>query len=306
MERLTSKTHPEFDLDAATKCYSKVARELTGEQITSPFDLFSVERLRDEHALRRGLAVPTDVFVMGKGPAPNPALTRVSGVPYWPKSKPWPESKDGAPCQFLAQFCFKDSLDLHRKLPGDLLLIFVPQDDEEWLWEPDLIRLEWASTAENPALLTDLPKGVKSFSPSEWYGVIHRTLDYPEGIKPARELEVEQAYDLPVLNGTKIGGIPHGIQEQPKLGRNPVTGQPVLLPKRKGKAEPRTFLCQLTSLQAAPEVPYPWTNRKEPLGLDFDSSGIYCEENDCSFGDMGSIYVYMEPSGRCIAGAESY
>lgn len=75
---------------------------------------------------------------------------------------------------------------------------------------------------------------------------------------------------------------------------------------KKLKTPARQFLCQLTSIQAAPDVPYPWTNQKKQLTLKFDQTGIYGDDNQCMFGDMGSIYIYIEPSGRCVATSECY
>jgi hypothetical protein len=305
MERRTTKTHPQFDLAAAKKTYAKLREELCGEQITSPYDLYSVERLRDKHGLRQGMSFATDVFVFGKGAAPDRHLTKVSGLPYWPQAKAWPTTDDGSPCQFLAQFCFLDSRDLVGELPGDLLLMFVPPGDEDWLWELERVRFEWLSRDTQP-LLEHLPKGVQPYCQSEWYGVLHRTQDYPGAAAQARKLEVDQPYNLPVLNGTKIGGIPHAIQAEAKYGVNPVTGLPVLLPDKGGEPQSRRFLCQLTSIQAAPDVPYPWTNQRKKLTLEFDESGIYGDNNQCVFGDMGSIYVFMEPSGECVASSECY
>lgn len=305
MERRTTKTHSEFDLAVAKTTFSKLKKELEGEQISSPFDIYSVEGLRDEHSLRKGTAFATDVFVFGIGAHDDRRVTKVSGLPYWPKERSWPTALDGSPYQFLAQICFLDSRDLTGKLPGDILLIFVPQNDEDWLWEMELIRFEWV-TADNHTLINSLPDGVKPYSKSEWYGVLHRTHDYPYSEQMADELEVDQAYDLPIINGTKIGGLPHGIQDQFKYTVDPTTGLPVALPNKNEIAQPKQFLCQLTSIQAAPNVPYPWTNQKKKLSLDFDSTGIYGDENECVFGDMGSIYVFLDPSGKCIATSQCY
>ncbi len=80
----------------------------------------------------------------------------------------------------------------------------------------------------------------------------------------------------------------------------------MLLLDKKGKSPAQRFLCQLTSIQAAPDVAYPWTNQKRKLTLEFDDSGIYGDENQCVFGDMGSIYVYIDSSGKCVASSECY
>ena len=305
MEHRTTKTHPEFDLAAAKKTYAKVKEELSGEQITSPYDLYSVERLRDEHGLCKGMAFATDVFVFGLGAPMDRCITKISGLPYWPKARTWPKADGGSPYQFLAQFCFVDSRDLVGKLPGDILLLFVPQGDEEWLWELDRVRFEWLSL-DTSALIDALPTGVQPFGQSEWYGVLHRTHDYPGAAEQARKLKVDQPYNLPVLNGSKIGGIPHAIQTKAKYGVDPTTGLPVLLPDKNGNSPDERFLCQLASIQAAPDVGYPWTNQKKKLTLKFDDTGIYGDGNQCMFGDMGSIYVYIDSSGRCMARSESY
>ena len=85
-----SKKHqPEFDLAKAQRIYTAGGhdRKLGGEWITSPYDLFSVETLRDRFDLRGGRAVPTDVFVFGKGEPPRARLHT-----YW-----WPALLAGRP-----------------------------------------------------------------------------------------------------------------------------------------------------------------------------------------------------------------
>ncbi len=304
MERQTAKAHLEFDISHARRIYERLDVELGGEQISSPYDLYAVERLRDEHGLRKGTAVSTDVFVMGVGAPKARHVTKVSGLPFWPRSREWPGASEDSPYQFLAQFNFADSHDLVPKLPGEILLVFVPQDDEDWLWETDRMRFEWVSAAEGN-LIPSLPAGVGRYSKSEWYGVLHRTCDYPDQGKIARKLEVDQPYDLPIINGTKIGGAPHRIQTQMEYRVDPHSGW--LMGSPSGQKEPEMrFLCQLTSIQAEPNVPYPWTNREEKLTLAFDAKGIYGDDNQCLFGDMGSIYFFLNQAGECAASTECY
>jgi hypothetical protein len=119
-----------------------------------------------------------------------------------------------------------------------------------------------------------------------FYGVIHRSADYPDATDRASGLEVSQSYNLPILNGTKIGGIPHFIQ-----GGDDSDGE---------------FLCQLGSIQAAHQVPYPWVNQAESLGLEFDDRGIYGDTNSVVFGDMGSIYVFRDRDGTITSSFECY
>ncbi|HYE32250.1 MAG TPA: DUF1963 domain-containing protein [Methylomirabilota bacterium] len=290
MEKASSKQHPEFDVEAMKRFYRPVTKKLSGEQIASPFDLYSVERLRDDHQLRKDPAFKTDVFVFGKGTPRKRHLTKVSGVPYWPTTRQWPRGENGERYQFLAQFNFADSTDLVPELPGDLLLIFVPQGDEDWWWENDLVKFEWLKIKDTPTI-SKIPAGVDPYSPSEWYGVIHRTHDYPVAAALGKKAGLAQSYNLGIVNGTKIGGLPHSIQKD----------------EEQWGAESQTkFLCQLSSIQAAPHVPYPWTNHTDELSLEFDDGGIYGDDNQCIFGDMGLLNVFLDADGNCVVNSASY
>ncbi len=129
----SGKTHEVLDYQEVRKVFQPIKRpeELTWEDISSPFDLYSVETLRDHFGLRYAGGIPTDVFVFGKGEPPKPEITKIGGLPYWPSSKPWPTTHDGKPIHFLAQFNFADSKDVTGELPGQLLLVFV-EDEEEF------------------------------------------------------------------------------------------------------------------------------------------------------------------------------
>ncbi len=191
------------------------------------------------------------------------------------------------------------------ELPGDLLLLFIPPDNEDWYCELGRMRFEWVSVEPQP-LIDQLPKGVRPYGGSEWYGVIHRTYDYPDIIESVMRLNINQPNDLAIINGTKIGGMPHIIQEEYVYNSDPTRVVPISTFKIKAKASQSRFLCQLTSIQAAPQLPYPWTNHKDELSLEFNDSGIYGDNNECIFGDMGSIYIFMELSCKCYATWDCY
>jgi hypothetical protein len=128
-----SKKHqPEFDLETARQIYAGTKWEAEtdpGVCLASPHHLFSVETLRERLKLRVGRAVPTDVFVFGKGEPPRPDCTLFGGVPFWPLGRKWPIDGEGKQYQFFAQINFADSKDLIDKLPGDLLLMFIGADN---------------------------------------------------------------------------------------------------------------------------------------------------------------------------------
>ena len=238
---------------------------------------------RSRVGLREGKAFPADLFVFGKGESPGRETTKVGGIPYWPADRSWPTDDEGSPLLFLAQFNFADSQDLFpTRLPGDVLLLLV-EDPEDYL-EPDLIRFEWLPLGLPP--VSHFDESLVATTAGPFYGVIHRSADYPDATERASELEVSQGYNLPILTGTKIGGVPHFIQG--------------------GDGSDDQFLCQLGSIQAAHQVPYPWVNQAESLGLQFDDRGIYGDSNSIVFGDMGSIYIFLHRDGSMRSSFECY
>ena len=207
---------------------------------------------------------------------------------------------------FLAQFNFLDSKDLVGPLPGDVLLLFA-SNDEDWLSEP--LHFEWMSSAALPIAITD--SSCLLFPATVFHGAIHRTADYPDACEAASESDVQQSWNLPVLNGTKIGGRPHFIQSDDDLDPRPAMrvedpfrpGKMMVVPARPSR---HGFLCQLGSIQAAPEVLYPWCNHAQPLSIDSGPDGIYNESNSLVFYDMGNICIFRGENGDLWSVMEGY
>src|SRR5262249_34190722 len=141
--------------------------------------------------------------------APRRDGTKVGGLPYWPADRPWPKNSAGLPYRFLAQLNFADSQDLLPELPGQVLLLLV-EDGEDWLYEPDRIHFEWLPLGLMPVASFECSWMV---NPGRtFFGAINRSADYPEASERAARSEVQMHYNLPIINGTKIGGLPHPIQ----------------------------------------------------------------------------------------------
>ena len=88
-----STVHAQLDLQAAARLVDvEPTQEISQEFITSIYDLYSVETLRDRLGLRVGTQTPTDIFVFGKGEPDNPACTKVGGRPFWPRDREWPQN----------------------------------------------------------------------------------------------------------------------------------------------------------------------------------------------------------------------
>lgn len=277
----SSRIHPEFDFDAAKRLFSAdQSQKLCGEWITSPFDLFSVETLRDRHALRIGTAVPTDIFLMGFGEPDDPACTKVGGRPFWPVGVPWPAARDGSPLQFVAQFNFADSVDLVGDDLAQRILVILSSEQDDWMYVDNSLTFRWVDRAVEPDRSIQVPSSCGAAGP--FFGAIHRAYDYPdeEAYDAALNAVRSAPYLLPILNATKIGGMPSFTQSEFECD---------------GK-----FLCQLSSTQAADDVLWPWVNREEPMTLAFDESGIYSKKNCYVLGDMGNAYFFIDDAGEII------
>lgn len=200
---------------------------------------------------------PTDVVVWAKGEPSNRSVTKVGGLPYRPSDAPWPEEGAGKPLRFIAQFCFVDSRDITPLLPGDVLLIFG--DEDALVAEPERLMFEWWPIAARP-LVSELPAVDAPLTP--FYAVLHRTEDW----------------DSAIFEGTKIGGVPRFIQEQPStLG---------------------TFIGTIGSISVAADERYPFVNVAEPPG--------WSHENDLMIGDMGSLYLFIGSDGTVQPISQSY
>lgn len=277
--------HDVFDLDAARKVFDPLERQLGGEDISSPFDLYSIETLRDHHQLRVGQPDSTDVFVWAQGEPTRREITKVGGLPYWPVSEPWPATKKGKPYNFIAQFNFQDSRDIHLELPADVLVLFA-KDGDNWKYEPNTIMPVWVHVRDRE-LIQQLPQGVAPYEEFVGYGVRFRTADYPDSWDACYERVESAPYSIPELRGTKIGGVPGWIQ-------------------RGGDFSNGKFLCQLGSIQASPETPWPWVNSPEPLLPEGSKSGLYAATNQLMIGDAGSLYLFLYPDGDIRMYSECY
>jgi len=240
--------------------------ELRGTHITSPSHLVLVERLRTLAGLRSGQGgIPVDVFVQAIGEPARRDVTKVGGLPYRPADKPWPITPSGQRMTFVAQYRFAESRDIVGELPGDVLLVFMCDDDLVWPDEPWRVVFEWY-----PLGLDNLVERVAIPEPG-WmfvtcYGVRCRTIDYvDEGAPKAlqailpREVTEELPPEVAALNLCRLEGM--------KVGGAPMWPLPDQVDARRDL--PGRFLCSLATIQPRIECPFPWTNHRDPIELDF-------------------------------------
>jgi len=285
LERLRAQAR-EFVLERRDEMPSEYPREADvdqhiqlmepgGEIVVGPGSLAVNEQLRAEAfpgSHYRGARVATDVFVWARGQPPNPAMTKIGGVPYRSRSSPWPRDREGKPVRFIAQLCFADSRDILEDLPGDVLLIYG--DDDSLLVEPERLAFEWSSLGI-AELACEVPQMAAGEPLTPYYGVIHRTEDWPD-VREEIAGRYRRPWLLSVFEGTKIGGLPRFIQGEPTAAGD--------------------FLCALGSISADHSAD-PLINESEPRG---SSAG------DLMIGDMGSLYLFLDPQGRVRAESQCY
>lgn len=209
------------------------------ESVTSPYHLAIMEQLRGETSLKKYplQEILTDLMVFNAGEPPNRAVSKIGGLPYWPREKAWPTDEVGNPLVFIGQLNFLDSVDHIGPLPGDILLVFGHESLEEYMMpqEDGSLHFFWQNISEDQKLVqADDQPG------TEWqllpvWGDMHRTREYVAEQELELPDEEEHVHDLLTWQGTKIGGEPHWIQEEECIGSrfigsigtvDPKTGQP--------------------------------------------------------------------------------
>jgi hypothetical protein len=244
-----------------------------GEMVTGPGDIAVLEQIRLEvPQLNDQSGLPLDVFIFGLGDGPSRAGTRVGGTPYRPRAEEWPKDRRGNPLVFVAQLCFADSRDLFtdqlaQRLPGDVLLLFLP--DQYWEEDDLPFHAEWYPLGLDDLLQPeDVPESAFSIRPC--YAVRHRTVDYPSALDLFERFD--QPWRVALIEGTKIGSKPWWIQGEEEM--------------------PGDYLFTLGSLGVAPSRPWPWLNVEQPIP---DWASL--PQDLMQWGDMGSVYFSLDPEG---------
>jgi hypothetical protein len=243
--------------------------------IVGPLDLVRIEQARAllRESIDFGRAVPTDVFVWCVGESPRREITKIGGVPYRQRHRPWPTTPTGDPMAFIGQWCFADSRDIIGETPDDVLLVFGrPNWDGIWRTEGGGLTFEWVPLGQSDLIEpAEVPQTGWKILPC--YGQIHRTFDYPDVDESESWLGVELS-DLGgpgLLHATKIGGAAWWEQGDPEL--------------------PGRLLCILESVWNMADKPYPFLNHPEVIPWDHSHSG---QRNDAlMWGDVGRLYVHL-------------
>lgn len=234
---------------------------LKPDYLVGPLTLAIREQAIERLAGVGGGETPVDVFVWGRGEGPRRDATKYGGLPYWPKSKPWPE-RDGEPRSFLGQLRVAGSRDLFPDALGDVALVFGER-------EGDIVaaaQLEWMELTSTP-LVDAVPVPLES---APVWAQIHRTVE--------RTLGESVPHDDDrlwwQLEGTKISG--HPVLTQPDAD----------LPREIYRA---TFgSVSGSTLARWPFLDVEWLPPAKGVGM---SNARFL------WGDMGSAYVIVDGRG---------
>lgn len=262
------------------------SNDLSGYVVTSPFHYFSVIKLRQKYSLNRGAAVPADLVIWSKGNPDDILGTKIGGFPYWPASLPINPDIINNDLKFVAQINFSDSYDLVPELNNTILSIWKRgslQPFNEGLVcykiTIDNINSEYIRKDSfcHPELIN-----------ISFHANLIRTNDYPSMRELAFEFIDNQPYNVSVWSGSKFGGVPN----LPQSLCDDWTGQ--------------KFIFQLSSIQPAANIMYPFINHQDSLILGNDINGVYNKYNSFIFSDMGTIAFFLSNNGRVLYYSEGY
>jgi hypothetical protein len=247
--------------------------------ITSPCHLI-IRELCVHHVLGDDWerdSTKTDVFVFSTGEPPRRDITKIGGLPYRERGLPWPTTPQGDRLTFIGQLSFTDSRDVFGNLPGDVLLVFAPNDEGV----PEEFHYEW-----KPAGLTDLISKDDVPAPA-WtfvtcFGTPYRTADFGRHEQRFVAEFGDRGYFFPRILGTKVGGEPMWIQPEPDV--------------------PGKFIGSIGPVQVQPRVMYPWMNQRSPLSL----KEYHDEEQNMMWGDMGSLLLFLQDDGSVLGVAPCF
>lgn len=224
---------------------------------------------RNAEAVAPYVREPRDciVFTLTRTEPSDRATTRLGGLPYWPRRRPWPACTFcGEPLQFAAQLDFRDPR-IRPTVPGDVLTFHYcfgcfPEegcDTSLLTWHGPEVAAELVAPEDVPPVPSE-----HAFGP--FYGQARDALDYPA---PAEAYGggiagTGYTYLQFTLQGTKIGGYPPRIQP--------------FEPPVDSSGRPMRFLGTIGSAQG-----YIVDQRGDSIHSD----------GDLLWGDMGSVYLWI-------------
>jgi hypothetical protein len=294
-------SNPKLDVGQILGCFpGQIERKpgFPGFNLFTPFDVALREnQLRAvQSELDLGARIPAHYLLYAQGNPNTREQSRIGGLPYRPRSLPWPADAKGRPKEFVCQIDFSDSRPLLPELPGEIMLLFA---SEEGLGD-EPFTLEWYSPGLADLMsVRDFPRFDFTFPMLQHESVfchLYETYDFPEARTRIRGTRFESWKTFGVPCGSKIAGFCESATP--------------------GNAHVFT----LESIRLLFGEPFPFVNRKdwEPdAGFSklFWKLGRRLREargarNPCydilMIGDLGRIRVFKQADGQFRATDESH
>ena len=256
-----------------------------------PMDACRLVKLREitrEH-VETGPAVPADLFILSMGEPRDRSRTKIGGLPYWSKDRPWPKSSTGEPIPFMAQFNLSDSRDLIGGTEGDILLIFAHANPRLGC----VIRWETRSTSLRLVSKDDIP--VTSEASAPFYGTRWRTENFPNWKR--KQHQQTGASWIKLDDGRIIRGS-YFIYEL--VGMQ--IGRSGFIPPELVFEEGEQIVCSLGGLAFFPEQPYPFLNVPDAISTGKAEELLMPLSNISDSDGFAIIFVVEDRDGkyRCV------
>ncbi len=280
-----SRFHDRFDLSRYLAHFENIPERDFNHSpfVASPFDIYSVEKLRAKWLAKHNDVekVETEIVAWGRGESKHPAGTKVGGIPVWDSRTELPEKE----WKFFGQINFADSTDLLPDLPAQIISIWGNKD---FPWGGKTMKSYWIDLESAVPIqeIDDQNFGMEGAPADPFFAQLYRTwdpvIDYDDDrvVTVDHEFEDYREFQPSAWNATKFIGCDSMPQSSPS--------------KKKGK-----FLAQLSSIQATPDVPFPFVNREQPLKLWGGGLESYHHRENCRvLSDMGSIALCVGKSNE--------
>lgn len=262
-------------------------RQTSVPPLVGPHDAWFRQRTLEE--LREhvdfGMAFNADYFILASSETSDRSVTRIGGVPYWPKSRDWPISDSGAPIPFLAQFDLFRSRAVNKSMPARMLLIFAHTDVRQGM----AVKLQDYCDPHHLIREQEMPVCCcgPNYSCHRWSTEVFPQWQPRDG----RSWSTYTQDDGSRIHDIYFAMQPFGIQ----IGEHPFIPPGAAIVEHNERV-----LCSIASVLPRADASYPFIDRVAPLTLhEAEMASIVLHETNGEE-SVGTIYAVMLEDGSVV------